>query len=441
MTDPTGTYRFPALRARPLRGDARPCRDFAPAKLSDVRARAGQGAQGRSDAVAGRRGRDRAGHRRIAAHRRQAERRGRQRAGRDHRAHPAARATSATLVTSAPGVTDEARNRGIQIDGASGADNRFMIDGVDTTDLRFGTSGKALANDFVQEVQVKSSGYNAEYRASIGGVISAITKSGGNQYHGERAASTIATRTTCSATCGRPCGSSRANTTKAEYVTTPVDDFTDPGADLRSRRSDHARSALVLRRLQPELDGNAPHGPLHRNQQIGTFEARQIDQNFNYNVTGQIRPEPARPLRDDESAQTRAGRAAGDQHGRHEQQHPVALPDDESERDSLQRLVLRRRRLGRQQQDLRELHDDATSPTVDQRTSARSATRCATCSTVTQRLQRRTPCLDRPAVPSRRSRRALQQVSGSADFPVEQSRLVTRRPQPLQRQRRRDALR
>ena len=41
-----------------------------------------------------------------------------------------------------------------------------------------------MLTDFIQEVQVKSSGYNAEYRASTGGVISAITKTGGNQYHG-----------------------------------------------------------------------------------------------------------------------------------------------------------------------------------------------------------------------------------------------------------------
>jgi hypothetical protein len=33
-------------------------------------------------------------------------------------------------------------------------------------------------------VQVKSSGYNAEYRATTGGVISAITKSGSNQIRG-----------------------------------------------------------------------------------------------------------------------------------------------------------------------------------------------------------------------------------------------------------------
>ena len=38
--------------------------------------------------------------------------------------------------------------------------------------------------DFLAEVQVKSSGYNAEYRATTGGVVSAVTKSGGNVFHG-----------------------------------------------------------------------------------------------------------------------------------------------------------------------------------------------------------------------------------------------------------------
>jgi hypothetical protein len=59
-----------------------------------------------------------------------------------------------------------------------------MIDGVDTTNLLNGTSGKVLPPDFVDTVQAKASGYSAEYRASLGGVISAITKSGGNAYHG-----------------------------------------------------------------------------------------------------------------------------------------------------------------------------------------------------------------------------------------------------------------
>jgi hypothetical protein len=88
------------------------------------------------------------------------------------------------IATSAPGIDNESRNSGIQIDGASGADNRFVIDGVDTTNLARGTSNKILRPDFIQEIQVKASGYNAEYRAAIGGVVSAITKSGSNAWHG-----------------------------------------------------------------------------------------------------------------------------------------------------------------------------------------------------------------------------------------------------------------
>src|SRR5258705_8900347 len=89
---------------------------------------------------------------------------------------PKGRAFTA-VATSAPGIDNEPRNSGIQIDGASGADNRFVIDGVDTTNLARGTSNKVLRPDFIQEIQVKASGYNAEYRAPIGGGVSAITKS------------------------------------------------------------------------------------------------------------------------------------------------------------------------------------------------------------------------------------------------------------------------
>ena len=70
------------------------------------------------------------------------------------------------VVTSLPGVDFEQRNRGIQIDGGSGADNRFFVDGNDRTNLVSGpsflvTNGsfKAVAVDFVEQVQVKQSGY------------------------------------------------------------------------------------------------------------------------------------------------------------------------------------------------------------------------------------------------------------------------------------------
>ena len=87
------------------------------------------------------------------------------------------------LVGTAPGTQQE-RKSGIQIDGAGGAEHRYVIDGMDTTGIRTGVSGQEMPIDFIQEVQVKSSGYNAEFRATTGGVISAITKSGSNTWHG-----------------------------------------------------------------------------------------------------------------------------------------------------------------------------------------------------------------------------------------------------------------
>jgi len=89
-----------------------------------------------------------------------------------------------TVVTSAPGTNDESRAGGLQIDGSSGSENRFIIDGMDTTNLRTGVSGRTVFTDFLAEVQVKSSGYAAEYGGATGGVISAITKSGSNAFRG-----------------------------------------------------------------------------------------------------------------------------------------------------------------------------------------------------------------------------------------------------------------
>jgi hypothetical protein len=38
---------------------------------------------------------------------------------------------------------------------------------------------------FVQEIQVKSNGFEAEYGGATGGVVNVVTKTGGNQFHGE----------------------------------------------------------------------------------------------------------------------------------------------------------------------------------------------------------------------------------------------------------------
>ena len=90
-----------------------------------------------------------------------------------------------SLVTLAPGANQESRTGGISIDGASGAENKYYLDGIDTTNLRTGISATPFLTDFVDEVQVKSSGYAAEFGGATGGVVSVISKSGTNLFRGE----------------------------------------------------------------------------------------------------------------------------------------------------------------------------------------------------------------------------------------------------------------
>jgi hypothetical protein len=137
-----------------------------------------------------------------------------------------------TLVTQAPGANDEGKLGGLSIDGASAGENRFIIDGAETTNLRNGTSGKALITDFIEEVQVKSSGYTAEYGGSTGGVINVLTKSGTNAWHGEVLSYLASDSLDANR---RP--TLRVNpldSTKAEYITYPKDTYTrlDPGFNL-----------------------------------------------------------------------------------------------------------------------------------------------------------------------------------------------------------------
>jgi hypothetical protein len=92
-----------------------------------------------------------------------------------------------SLLTVAPGVRNEPLSGGFQIDGASGSENTFIIDGQEVTNFRTGTlnSNNNIPFQFVQEVQVKSSGFEAEFGGATGGVINVVTRGGGNQFRGE----------------------------------------------------------------------------------------------------------------------------------------------------------------------------------------------------------------------------------------------------------------
>ena len=81
-----------------------------------------------------------------------------------------------------PGNTDQ---NTITVYGSSGAENSFYIDGVNTTGAEYGFQGKELNFEFIQAVDVKTGGYEAEYGRSTGGIVNVITKSGGNEFHGD----------------------------------------------------------------------------------------------------------------------------------------------------------------------------------------------------------------------------------------------------------------
>ncbi len=69
--------------------------------------------------------------------------------------------------------------------GSTSAENAYYIDGVNTTGIELGQEGQALNFEFIQEVQIKTGAYAAEYGRATGGLINVITKSGGNEFTGD----------------------------------------------------------------------------------------------------------------------------------------------------------------------------------------------------------------------------------------------------------------
>lgn len=78
--------------------------------------------------------------------------------------------------------------------GGSGLENNYIIDGVNISEAGYGaagsysttfkTLGNAITFDFVDQVQVKTAGFEAEYGQSTGGIVNVLTKSGTNRFRG-----------------------------------------------------------------------------------------------------------------------------------------------------------------------------------------------------------------------------------------------------------------
>jgi hypothetical protein len=90
-----------------------------------------------------------------------------------------------SLAISSAFVNEGEVEGGIQINGASGAENNYMVDGLSNTSLINGKSRQDATMEYLQEVRIKTNGIEAEFGGALGGVVTAVTKSGGNEFHGE----------------------------------------------------------------------------------------------------------------------------------------------------------------------------------------------------------------------------------------------------------------
>jgi hypothetical protein len=99
---------------------------------------------------------------------------------------------SLQLDSSVAGFSRGSRGFGVQmtISGARPQQNSYLIDGINVNDFTNGgpgsvVDGVTLGTDAVQEFSVLTANYDAEYGRTSGGVITAATRSGTNQFHGD----------------------------------------------------------------------------------------------------------------------------------------------------------------------------------------------------------------------------------------------------------------
>ncbi len=80
------------------------------------------------------------------------------------------------------GVTVD-RFGGIHIRGGRASEVAYWVDGVSVTDVYDGAISVQVENESVQELQVISGTFNAEYGQAMSGIVNIVTKEGGSKYH------------------------------------------------------------------------------------------------------------------------------------------------------------------------------------------------------------------------------------------------------------------
>src|SRR5437763_3336841 len=94
-----------------------------------------------------------------------------------------------SFVLLSPAVVPDGTFGLVSFRGIAGG-NSFLTDGNDTTEQYYNENAgrtrisSQISQDAVQEFQVVSNNYSAEFGRATGGVVNTVTRSGGNQFHG-----------------------------------------------------------------------------------------------------------------------------------------------------------------------------------------------------------------------------------------------------------------
>jgi hypothetical protein len=100
--------------------------------------------------------------------------------------------TYGDVIERAPGVFFDPSGN-VSIGGATGLENIYLVNGLNVTGVQYGNleagiptvgGGTNLPIEFLQQLDVNSGGYQAEFGGAMGGVINSVLKSGSNEFHG-----------------------------------------------------------------------------------------------------------------------------------------------------------------------------------------------------------------------------------------------------------------
>jgi Carboxypeptidase regulatory-like domain len=174
-----------------------------------------------------------------------------------------------------PGNGSNGGSIGYSVAGGADSENSYLVEGQETADVIGGYSHTNVPFDFIQEMQVKTSGVESEYRGSLGGTVNVIMKKGTNNWHGS-----VFLQFENSAMDGSPVAYSRydpnSSTTSLTNGTT-----LDAGYQQYQPKKD---------KINDFLPGFTIGGPLWKNR-IFAFAAfnpefRNVERTVNYNGSG-----------------------------------------------------------------------------------------------------------------------------------------------------------